>query len=101
MPAASAFSAIRRPTTVAAWVFPPPPEAAASAWSPGIEPRPRQAGWAAALALFALAFLAYGPSLSGAQFLNFDDNFYFGPDHAVFQAATFAANERGVFAGRL
>ncbi len=62
-------------------------------------PQPRRAVWAAALAMFALAFLAYGPSLSAAQFLNFDDNFYFGPDDAVFRSATAAANEHGLLAG--
>ena len=77
----------------------PESTAAASVGSRSLAHTQRPAGWVAALALFALAFLAYGPSLSGAQFLNFDDNFYFGPDDAVFQAATLAAKEHGVFAG--
>jgi tetratricopeptide (TPR) repeat protein len=53
----------------------------------------------AALACTLLALLAYGPSLPGAGFLNFDDNLYFGPDNELFRAANDAARERGVLAG--
>ena len=59
----------------------------------------RRAPWAAAAALLALTLLAYGPSLGDAQFLNFDDNFYFGPEDAAFRAASAAAGQGGVFAG--
>ncbi len=53
------------------------------------------------MALVALVLVAYGPSVGDAQFLNFDDNFYFGPDDATFRAATAAAQQGGVFAGLL
>jgi tetratricopeptide (TPR) repeat protein len=55
--------------------------------------------WLAAIALLVVTLVAYGPSLWRAQFLNFDDNFYFGPDNAVFRAASAAAEEHGVLAG--
>lgn len=59
----------------------------------------RLSPWGAAAALFVLALLAYGPSLGDAQFLNFDDNFYFGPDDTTFRAASAKAEQGGVFAG--
>ena len=55
--------------------------------------------WLAAIALLVVTLVAYGPSLWRAQFLNFDDNFYFGPDNAVFRAASAAAEEHGLLAG--
>lgn len=53
----------------------------------------------AALACLALALLAYAPAARRAEFLNFDDNFYFGPEAHVFRAASAAADEGNVFSG--
>lgn len=54
---------------------------------------------ALALAAMALALLAYLPAALRAQFLNFDDNLFFGPDNPVFVAAAAAAREGGLLAG--
>lgn len=59
----------------------------------------RRALWVAAFACVALALLAYAPSALRSQFLNFDDNFYFGPEANVFRAADEAASAHGLFAG--
>jgi tetratricopeptide (TPR) repeat protein len=55
--------------------------------------------WLALPACVLVALLVYGPSLWTAGFVNFDDPFYFGPDNALFRAASAAAQQHGVFAG--
>ena len=42
--------------------------------------------WWSVLLLLPLVMLVYGPAALPAQFLAFDDNYYFGPDNPQFQA---------------
>ncbi|MEC7584706.1 MAG: tetratricopeptide repeat protein [Planctomycetota bacterium] len=55
------------------------------------------------MALFCLlvASVAYGATVLRAGFLNFDDNFFFGPDNPLFRAALLACQEQGVWAGMM
>ncbi|MGE3171140.1 MAG: tetratricopeptide repeat protein [Planctomycetota bacterium] len=46
-----------------------------------------------------LALLAWLPTALRAEFLNFDDPFFFGPDNPLFRAAAERAQEHGVLAG--
>lgn len=55
--------------------------------------------WLLLPACLLLALGAYLPAILHAEFLNFDDPFYFGPDNALFAAATRAAQQGGVWAG--
>ena len=58
--------------------------------------------WGSVRALFAfvvLAMVVYVPFALGASYLNFDDNFFFGPDNPVFARALAAAAAHGWFAG--
>ena len=54
--------------------------------------------WLLLLACLGIAAFAYAPAALRADFLNFDDNLYFGPDNPLFQAASARARESGVFA---
>ncbi len=54
--------------------------------SPLPPPRPQLPWWLAAAAMCLLALVAYLPAALRAGFLDFDDNFYFGPQNPEFQA---------------
>ncbi len=60
--------------------------------APGAPPAPSSAlvataapWWPTALLCLLLAVVVYAPAALGAQFLAFDDNFFFGPDNPEFR----------------
>lgn len=55
--------------------------------------------WTVVLALVLVPLAVYLPALWSAQFLNFDDPFFFGPTNDVFRRAAAAAEQGGLFAG--